>query len=113
VKIHGISAGNAVINHIGYLEIEKEAIETKAHQTSKHIALTKTAKIYAKPILNVLNNKVQCSHASAIGQISDEQLFYFFARGILKRDAMKLLLESFINHTFSSYDLDYIYKKSR
>lgn len=105
VKIHGIAAGNSVINHVGYLEIKKEAINTKAHQTSKHITLAKTAKIYAKPILNVLNNKVQCSHASAVGQFTDEQLFYFFARGICKNDAMKLLLESFIHHKFLSYDL--------
>lgn len=110
VTIRGIATGNSVINHVGYLEIQKEAINTKAHQTSKHIALSKTAKIYAKPILNVLNNKVQCSHASAIGQFAEEQLFYFFARGICKNDAMKLLLESFMHSNFSGYDVVKIMK---
>ena len=98
VLVQGIADGGAKVIHTGKIVITTVAKQTVAKQTSKHITLSPSAFVYAKPILDVSQNAVQCFHGSAIGMIQSRMLFYLQSRGYSKKDATYWLLESMISN---------------
>ena len=49
----------------------------------------------AKPHLIIDADDVKCSHGATVGQINNEALFYFRARGIGENDARLMLVNAF------------------
>lgn len=79
----------------GMITVEKDAHHTSARQENKNIVLTGTARAFSKPQLEVLTNDVQCFHASAIGKLDADALFYMQSRGLSSHQAHHLLLQGF------------------
>jgi hypothetical protein len=98
VLVQGIADCGAKVVHNGNITITKAAIQTIAKQTSKHITLSPMAFVYAKPVLDVMQNAVQCSHGSAIGVLQNTMLFYLQSRGYTRKDAAYWLLSSIISN---------------
>ncbi len=79
----------------GRVLVRENAQKTDARQSNKNLLLSKTAKIYSKPQLQIYADDVKCSHGSATGQLDEEALFYLRARGIGKEEARHLLVSAF------------------
>ncbi len=79
----------------GRVLVRENAQKTDARQSNKNLLLSKTAKIYSKPQLQIYADDVKCSHGSATGQLDEEALFYLRARGIGKEEARRLLVSAF------------------
>lgn len=103
VIVEGISIRHSSVVHKGFIHIAPSATGTKTKQSSRHIALSNTVAIHAQPVLDVENNNVSCAHASAIGTISKEAIFYLNTRGINKKDATLLLAYPFALFTTKRY----------
>ena len=58
---------------------------TNAFQTNRTIKLSDHAWAESVPNLEIENNDVHCSHASAVGPIDEEQRFYLESRGVPPR----------------------------
>lgn len=80
----------------GNIYIDQNAFRTQAAQKNKALLLSSKARARSVPGLEVLNNDVQCSHGSAIGQFDEDQLWYLQSRGIELKNAQRLLLEGFV-----------------
>ena len=52
------------------------------------------------PNLQIENNDVHCSHASAVGPIDEEQRFYLESRGVPPGLAERLIVLGFFNEVF-------------
>ena len=48
------------------------------------------------PVLNIDENDVEASHSLASGTIDEEILFYMNSRGMDKKDALNLILRSYL-----------------
>jgi Fe-S cluster assembly protein SufD len=81
----------------GYIMITKEGKQSQAFQQHKALLLNAKARAYARPTLEVLTNDVQCGHGSAIGMIDQEQLWYLQSRGLSKKYAQQMLVNSFLS----------------
>ena len=92
----GIIDNKASAVFLGKVLVAKDAQKTFADQTNRNILLTKYAKVYSKPQLEIYADDVSCSHGSTTGQIDKEALFYLQTRGINKRRSEILLLGAFI-----------------
>jgi Fe-S cluster assembly protein SufD len=79
----------------GRILVCKGAQKTSAYQSNKNLCATKTARMFAKPQLEIYADDVKCSHGSATGQINENALFYMRARGISEREARLLLKFAF------------------
>lgn len=79
----------------GKILVEKEAQQTQAKQLNKNLLLNTKAHAYSRPQLEVYADDVKCAHGSTTGQLSEEELFYFEARGINKDKARKMLAKAF------------------
>jgi len=95
VLIKGIIAGNAQSVYKGTIYVHPHANSAYAAQYNKNILISPTARAQSIPSLEVLHNNVRCMHGSAVGQLSDEQLYYVQSRGLTRREATTMLLAAF------------------
>lgn len=95
VLLKGILQDDARAIYQGNIFIEKHAKNTVASQQNKNLMLSKHARVWSVPGLEVLNNDVQCMHGSAIGQLDAEQLWYLCTRGLSQEQARQILLHAF------------------
>ena len=59
--------------------------------------LTEGASAESIPNLEIEANDVKCSHASTVGPIDDDQLYYLESRGIPPDDAERLIVLGFFD----------------
>ncbi len=80
----------------GRIYVAKDAQKTEAFQTNKNICMTKDARMFTKPQLEIYADDVKCSHGATVGQIDEGALFYLRSRGIPEAEARMLLMFAFV-----------------
>ncbi len=88
--------GQAVGVFNGMIKVAQAAQKTDGQMDNKNLLLSSTAQMDCKPQLEIYADDVKCSHGSATGQISADQIFYLQARGIKKAAAMRMITEAFL-----------------
>jgi Fe-S cluster assembly protein SufD len=79
----------------GLLRIEKEATRTSTFETNRNLVLSENAKAQSVPNLEILCNDVMCGHASSVGPLEQEHLYYLQSRGLSRERAERLLIRGF------------------
>lgn len=92
---------NAKSAFTGCIIVQPDAQKTQAYQRSNNILLSENAKMDVRPQLIINADDVKCSHGATIGQVDNNALFYLLSRGVPRKDAMKMLMKSFLAETFS------------
>jgi Fe-S cluster assembly protein SufD len=83
----------AVFN--GKVFVRHGAQQTDAQQTNKNLLLSEEAHVDTKPQLEIFADDVKCAHGAAVGQLSEDELFYLESRGINPALARNLLTYGF------------------
>lgn len=86
---------NARSVYSGMIHIGKDARGTVAHQTNRNLLLSAGASAESVPNLEIENNDVKCSHASAVGPIDEDHRYYLESRGVPPTDAERLIVLGF------------------
>jgi Fe-S cluster assembly protein SufD len=81
----------------GLIRVEKGAAGTNAFQTNRNLVLSEGARADSVPTLEIEENDVRCSHASAVGPIDEEQRFYLESRGVPTDTADRLIISGFLD----------------
>ena len=81
--------------YTGLIRVEKGARGTNAFQTNRNLVLHEGAHADSVPNLEIEDNDVRCSHASAVGPINDDQRFYLESRGIPPTTAERMIVRGF------------------
>jgi Fe-S cluster assembly protein SufD len=81
----------------GLVHLRKSAQKSNASQTNRNLVLTEGASAESIPNLEIEANDVKCSHASTVGPIDDDQLYYLESRGIPPEDAERLIVLGFFD----------------
>jgi Fe-S cluster assembly protein SufD len=81
----------------GLIRVEKGASGTNAFQTNRNLVLGAGAHADSVPTLEIEENDVRCSHASAVGPIDEEQRFYLESRGVPTDAADRLIVSGFLD----------------
>lgn len=92
----------------GKIYVAPGADGTQASQLNKNILLSSSAEVDTKPQLEIYADDVKCNHGATLGKFSDEELFYFLARGIEKSMAIQMLSIGFVRDILlqiGSYDV--------
>ena len=92
----GILNHESKANYYSNTFVAKDAQKTEGYQLSKGILLTDDCNYFSKPELRIFADDVKCSHGSTIGPVDDSALYYLRSRGINKKEAMKMIISSFI-----------------
>lgn len=97
IKNIGFVNENAKLSIDGINQIDKGNSKSEAEQETRIINLSAKAMSIANPQLIINEYDVKAGHAAAVGQIDEEGMFYIQSRGLTKREAIKLLAQSYIN----------------
>lgn len=81
--------------YTGTIRIAKDSTGVEANQTNRNIKLGEDAWAESVPNLEIQNNDVRCSHASAVGPIDEDQRFYLESRGVPPEVAERLVVTGF------------------
>jgi Fe-S cluster assembly protein SufD len=82
----------------GLIRVRRGAAGTKAFQTNRNLILSDTGlATYSVPNLDIEENDVSCSHASATGPIDPDQRFYLESRGVPPEVAERLIVLGFFD----------------
>ncbi len=79
----------------GLLRIEKDAARTSTFETNRNLVLSENAKAQSVPNLEILCNDVICGHASSVGPLEPDYLYYLQSRGLSRKRAERLLIRGF------------------
>jgi Fe-S cluster assembly protein SufD len=97
----GAVAGRSHSVYTGLIRVGKGARGSNALQTNRNIKLSDGAWAESVPNLEIENNDVRCSHASAVGPVDEEQRFYLESRGIPSAVAERLIVIGFFDEVLA------------
>ena len=93
----GAVGGEATSVYTGLIRVRPGASGTNAFQTNRNLVLSEGAHAESVPNLEIEENDVKCSHASAIGPVDEEQRYYLESRGIPTKVAERLIVLGFFD----------------
>lgn len=86
----------------GLIRVDKGAAGTNAFQTNRNLVLSDGAHAESVPNLEIEENDVKCSHASAVGPIDEDQRYYLESRGVPSNVAERLIAVGFLKEMIST-----------
>ena len=93
--IKAVLTDQAVGSFYGLVSIKKGAKNTNTYFREDALLLSDTAKAEAIPSLEIDENEVKAGHASTVGPVDEEQLFYLQSHGITQQEAKGLVVQGF------------------
>lgn len=96
ITMRGIAEDKAHALCNGLIDIGVQGGGTNTYLTQEVLMLDKTSKVDAIPGLEIKTNDVKASHSATVARITEEDLFYFGARGISESEARKLFVRGFL-----------------
>ena len=96
MKFKAALKGHSRSVYVGRIVIENTAPFSEAYQENRNLLLSKQCRVDSIPVLEIHQDEVKCSHGSASGPPDENQLFYLKSRGISDNDAVRLLVEGFM-----------------
>ena len=101
----GILDAEARAEFMGYVQVDKDAQRTEAHQINRNMLLKDTVRVNSKPFLEIYADDVQCTHGATVGQLDEDAVFYLRSRGICERNARLLLMHAFTREVIDKMDI--------
>ena len=106
VDNYGVCKDNGKLEFAGANHIKKGAKKTQTRQSARIMLLDKESDGIAKPILKIDESDVIASHAGAIGQVNEDQLFYLESRGLKENEARELIVLGYFKPILQLFDED-------
>ncbi|MGI6082551.1 MAG: Fe-S cluster assembly protein SufD [Limnochordia bacterium] len=96
ILARGVLAQQARTVYVGRATIDATARHASAFQRQNTLLLSEHARIDTTPELLIGVEEVQAGHASTVGQIDQDQLFYLMSRGLSEQIAKRMLIHGFL-----------------
>ncbi|HEX3082828.1 MAG TPA: SufD family Fe-S cluster assembly protein [Candidatus Saccharimonadia bacterium] len=96
VVIKSALSDTAKASITGLVKVDPGAKGTQAWLAAHLLLLSEKAKGVAVPSLEILENEVKAGHATTVGRISEQELFYLMSRGLGEAAARALIVHGFL-----------------
>ena len=93
----GAVAGTSRSVYSGLIRVHRGAVRSDARQTNHNLVLSEGAHADSVPNLDILENDVSCSHASTVGPVDEDQMYYIESRGVPPEEAEGLIVRGFFD----------------
>lgn len=102
VLVKSILRDAAEFSYQGMIHIAERATLSDASQENRNLLLSKNARAFSKPALEILTNDVRCHHAATTSPLNPETLFYAETRGLNPHQAQELLIGGFLQSSLDT-----------
>ncbi|MBX6364161.1 MAG: Fe-S cluster assembly protein SufD [Gemmatimonadetes bacterium] len=89
----------------GIIKVFPKAQRTDAYQTNRNLLLSERAEATSLPNLEIEADDVRCSHASTVGHLDEDELFYIMSRGVPRAEAERLVVFGFFGEVLDRLPL--------
>ncbi|PJK07004.1 Fe-S cluster assembly protein SufB [Lysobacteraceae bacterium NML71-0210] len=103
----GISAGHGQNTYRGLVKIDRGAEGARNHTQCDSLLIGKHCGAHTFPYVEVKNPSATVEHEATTSKISDDQLFYCRARGIVEEDAVSLIVDGFCKAVFRELPMEF------
>lgn len=97
---------SAVGAFAGRILVRPDAQHTVSQETNANLCVTKEARVYTQPMLEIYADDVKCAHGSTVGLLDESALFYMRQRGIPAEEASMLLKFAFVGQVIEQVKLE-------
>ena len=84
----------------GMIKVDRDAQKTDGYQRDDNLILSELARADSIPGLEIEADDVKCSHGATAGRVDDEQVFYAQARGLTRKEAIRMIVSGFFQQVF-------------
>jgi Fe-S cluster assembly protein SufD len=96
----GALQGHSRVVWRGMIKVDPDAQRTDGYQRNDTLVLSESARADSIPGLEIEADDVKCSHGATAGRVDDEQIFYAMARGLTRREAIRMVVAGFFQQVF-------------
>ncbi len=96
----GALQGDSRIVWRGMIKVDRDAQKTDGYQRDDNLILSESARADSIPGLEIEADDVKCSHGATAGRVDDEQVFYAQARGLTRKEAIRMIVSGFFQQVF-------------
>ena len=96
-KVKNVLSNESKGVYQGKIFVKNIAQKTDAYQLSRALILDDAAEFDAKPELEIYADNVKCSHGSTSGSIDLDSIHYLKSRGIIEKEAYKMIINGFLS----------------
>ena len=96
----GALQGESRIVWRGMIKVDRDAQKTDGYQRDDNLILSESARADSIPGLEIEADDVKCSHGATAGRVDDEQVFYAQARGLTRKEAIRMIVAGFFQQVF-------------
>ncbi|MBI4176269.1 MAG: Fe-S cluster assembly protein SufD [Candidatus Aenigmarchaeota archaeon] len=97
----------------GLIKMTRDARGAIGYQKADTLLLGEHAEADPVPYLEIDNNEVKCGHATTVGQVDAEKMFYLMSRGLGEEEARARIVEGFFEPLIRLLHADRIQKEAR
>ena len=96
----GALQGESRIVWRGMIKVDRDAQKTDGYQRDDNLILSESARADSIPGLEIEADDVKCTHGATAGRVDDEQVFYAQARGLTRKEAVRMIVSGFFQQVF-------------
>jgi Fe-S cluster assembly protein SufD len=96
----GALQGQSRVVWRGMIKVDRDAQKTDGYQRDDNLILSESARADSIPGLEIEADDVKCSHGATAGRVDDEQVFYAQARGLTRKEAVRMIVAGFFQQVF-------------
>lgn len=90
----------------GMIKVDPAAQQTDGYQRNDNLMLSEEARADSIPGLEIQADDVRCTHGSTTGRVDDEQIFYLQARGLTRKEAIRMVVTGFFQQVFDRITIE-------
>ena len=88
---------NACVYNKSIISVFKNCYDVIVQQENKNLLLSPDIRVITKPEIDIRSSHVKCTHGAITSPVNQEQTWYLMSKGILEKDAQKLIINGFLN----------------
>lgn len=107
IRSKSVSKDGGIANYRGLIKVSQEAVGASASLVCDSLLLDSGSEANTFPAVMNKQDDVTISHEATIGKIGDEELFYLQSRGLTKDDAIRMIVNGFVEPITKALPLEY------
>jgi Fe-S cluster assembly protein SufB len=103
----GISAGHGQNTYRGAVKIGKNAAHARNYSQCDSLLIGDKCGAHTFPYLEIKNTSASVEHEASTSKIGEDQIFYCEQRGIIKEDAINMIVSGFCKEVFRELPMEF------
>lgn len=107
IRSKSISKGGGTATYRGLVHITDNATNAKSHVRCDALIIDGQSAAKTYPFMKVNNNQIDVTHEATTGRIGEEEVYYLMSRGLDEEQALKMIVNGFIEPIVKALPLEY------